>query len=208
MIYSSSFVRNYIDPKEYVVTITSAANESSIATYINKDYRVVFANSDVWTFDGPAASWVSQAQTYSRDAPRPSWKQVYENSPLDMLSTLGVQNARSPVNPNVLGGEGTVWSYETDAESLQSTLWPRGAALAERLWTDPQQSYLKADQVESRFAAHRERMVSRGTRAEVFQPEYCFQNQDACYSQELKGRLDRGEISYTEKYQSRSSLGQ
>merc|ERR1719495_858708 len=199
MIYSSSFVRNYIKPEDnYVVTITSVANASDIAQYINNGYDVVFSNSDVWTFEGPAASWVSEAQTFKAraDVPRPSWKQVYENSPLDMIAHIDVTNSgNSPKNrldlPNVLGGEGTVWSYETDAESLQSTLWPRGAALAERLWTDVPQFYLKADQVDSRFAAHRERMVSRGTRAEVFQPEYCFQNQDACYSQEYRARLDR-----------------
>merc|ERR1712042_397226 len=118
------------------------------------------SNADVWNFEGPAPSWVSKAQTYKRDIPRPNWKQVYENSPLDMLTGLGVQNARrrsdvpreqGVVVPSdqVLGGEAMVYSYETDAESLQSTLWPRGAA-------------------------HRERMVNRGTRAETFQPEYCF----------------------------------
>jgi len=209
MIYSSSFVRNYIDPKEYIVTLTSVANASDIEQYITKGYDVVFANADVWTFDGPAASWVSQAQPYiaSAEVPRPTWKQVYENSPLDMISHLeGTNSAVTPLRsnlPNVLGGEGTVWSYETDAESLQSTLWPRAAALAERLWTDVPQFYQQADLVESRFATHRERMVSRGTRAEVFQPEYCFQNQDSCYSQEFKQALDSGAISYTQERPSR-----
>merc|ERR1712236_165314 len=103
----------------------------------------------------------------------------YENSPLDILTSLGIQNTN-----HVLGGEAMVWSYETDAESLQSTVWPRGAALAERLWTDPVHSHFQADREESRMAAHRERMVNRGTRAETFQPEYCFQNQDQCYTQE------------------------
>jgi len=77
-----------------------------------------------------------------------------------------------------------VWSYETDAESVQSTVWPRGAALAERLWADPIHHEFQADKAEYRMAAHRERMVRRGTRAETFQPEYCFQNQNACYTPE------------------------
>jgi len=195
MIYSSSFVRNYVDPKEYVVQLTDEVNDTSIAEYISKGYKVVFSNADMWNLEGPAPSTVSRSDSFKKDIPRPHWKQVYENSPLDMLTNLGVQNARrrsdtpqqqEGVVPSdqVLGGEAMVWSYETDAESLQSTVWPRGAALAERLWTDPAQSRFQADKAEARMAAHRERMVNRGTRAETFQPEYCFQNQNTCYTQE------------------------
>jgi len=198
MIYSSSFVQNYINPKEYVVQITDEVNQTSIEQYITKGYQVVFSNMDVWNFEGPAASWVSQSKLFKNAAevPRPSWKQVYENSPLDMLTLLGVQNARrrgdnipteqTPAD-QVLGGEAMVYSYETDAMSLQSTVWPRGAALAERLWTDPIHTSFQADQAETRMAAHRERMVNRGTRAEAFQPEFCFQNQNSCYTQEYSG---------------------
>merc|ERR1712179_557081 len=109
------------------------------------------------------------------------------------LTGLGVQNARSDVpqqqggvvpKDQVLGGSAMVFSYETDAESLQSTVWPRGAALAERLRSDPAQGQYQAEKAESRMAAHRERMVHRGTRVETFQPEFCFQNQNSCYTQE------------------------
>jgi len=193
MIYSSSFVRNFIDPKKYVVQITNEVNDTNVATYINQGYRVVFANSDMWNFEGPAQSWVSQTATFrnNEQRPRPSWEHVYENSPLDTLITMGYQNARSDfVNQRsneeqqVLGGEAMVWSYETDPSSLQTTTWPRGAALAERLWTDPVGTQFQAEEVRPRMAAHRQRMVERGTRAETFQPEYCYHNQDSCYSQE------------------------
>jgi len=191
MIYSSSFVRNYIDPKEYVVQLTDEANSTTVDEYIKKGYEVVFSNSDVWSLEGPASSWVSQQRSFlnNRDVPRPSWKHVYENSPLDMLNGYQLSIPRQEF-PNVLGGEAMVWSYETDAESLQSTVWPRGAALAERLWTDLPLSEVRADHAENRMAAHRERMVNRGTRAEAFQPRYCFQNQNSCYSQEYKTALD------------------
>merc|ERR1712215_47970 len=136
----------------------------------------VFSNADVWNFEGPAPSWISKAETYKKDIVQPSWKQVYENSPLDILTALGVQNVRSegsvPVN-QVLGGEAMVWSYQTDAETLQSTVWPRGAALAERLWANPPQNQLQDARADYRMASHRERMVNRGTRAKAFQPEYC-----------------------------------
>jgi len=190
MIYSSSFVRNYIDPKEYVVQITDEANATTVEEYVNRGYEVVFSNSDVWSLEGPAASWVSVQARFinARDTPRPSWMEVYENSPLDMLNNYAIQGRQE--YPNVLGGEAMLWSYETDAESVQSTAWPRGAALAERLWTDLPLSEVRAEEAGNRMAVHRERMVNRGTRAETFQPEYCFQNQNSCYSQEYKLRRD------------------
>merc|ERR1711970_764958 len=178
MIYSSSPVKDFLT-SEYIVQITDDVNSTTVGDFISKGFSVVFSNADVWNFEGAAPSWLSKEQTYKRDIPQPCWKQVYENSPLDKLTSLGIQNANL-----VLGGEAMVWSYQTDAESLQSTVWPRGAALAERLWADPIQTHFQADKAENRMAAHRERMVNRGTRAEVFQPEYCFQNQNTCYTQD------------------------
>jgi len=196
MIYSSSFVRNFIDPKQYIVQLTNNVNDSYIETYLNNGYQVVFSNADRWNFEGPAQSWVSHTASVrdSKMSPNPSWEHVYENSPLDMLTGMGNptarpehENLRANERQQVLGGEGMIWSYETDQASLQTTTWPRGAALAERLWADPitpTNREFRADQVRSRMAAHRERMVERGTRAETFQPEYCNHHQDSCYSQE------------------------
>lgn len=198
MLYSSSYVRNYINPEDYVIQITEDVNATEIQQYITKGYTVIFSNNDMWNFEGPAADWVSLTNSYNGEQPRATWKHVYETSPLDQLTFLGISNARSgnrfrnqpqqsgqkmPAD-QVLGGEAMVYSYETDAESVQSTLWPRGAALAERLWNDPVQTPFQADEAEPRFAAHRLRMVNRGTRVEPFQPEYCFQNQNSCYTQE------------------------
>lgn len=191
MLYASSFVRNFIDPKKYVIQITNAANDSNIPTYISNGYKVVFSNADAWNFEGPAQSWISQVATFRNSEKRPSWEYVYENSPLDMLIGMGYQKARidnikqrSNEEQQVLGGEGMLWSYETDASSLQTTAWPRGAALAERLWADPISRSFQAEEVKPRMDAHRRRMVERGTRAETFQPEYCYQNQDSCYTQD------------------------
>jgi len=191
MIYSSSFVRNFIDPKKYVVQLTNEVNDTNIREYIANGYKVIFSNADTWNFEGPAQSWVSQVASFRNNQRRPSWEHVYENSPLDMLIGMGYKNARndqqtqkSDEEQQVLGGEAMVWSYETDPSSLQTTTWPRGAALAERLWTDPKSTLFQAEEVKPRMAAHRQRMVERGTRAETFQPEYCSQNQGSCYSQE------------------------
>jgi len=195
IIYSSSFVHKHIDHNKYIVQITNEANDTEIEDYLQRKYKVIFSNSDAWNFEGPANSWVGNKATTYANVPRPSWKEVYENSPLDMLTGLGVSNARSSIPTNdaemlprdlVLGGEATIWSYETDPASLQTTAWPRASAMAERLWSDPKNNgfgTFHADEAQHRLAAHRERMVNEGTQAEVFQPEYCYHNQDSCYSQ-------------------------
>merc|ERR1739840_32170 len=62
---------------------------------LRDNYKVIFSNSDAWNFEGPANSWVcSKATTYA-NVPRPSWKEVYEHSPLDILTGLGVTKARN-----------------------------------------------------------------------------------------------------------------
>ncbi len=38
----------------------------------------------------------------------------------------------------ILGAEAAIWSEMNHADALSIRVWPRGAALAERLWTDPQ----------------------------------------------------------------------
>lgn len=60
---------------------------------------------------------------------------------------------------------------------MDGRFWPRAAALAERLWTEPKTSWREAEQ---RMLAHRERIKSLGIAAEALQPKWCHQNQGSC----------------------------
>ena len=55
--------------------------------------------------------------------------------------------------------------------------WPRAAAMAERLWTNPKSSWRDAEQ---RLLRHRERLIQKGINADSLQPEWCLQNQGKC----------------------------
>lgn len=78
----------------------------------------------------------------------------------------------------IIGAEATLWSEQADHHTLDSRLWPRAAALAERLWSDPETDWKDA---ESRFLTQRERLATRNIAVDLVEPLWCHQNQGLCY---------------------------
>lgn len=191
IIHSSAFVRNYLDKETYIVQVNEFANDSTIADYVNDGYQVIFSNLDQWRLDCAGTNWVGEK---SLNCPQdiPTWKNFYDNSPLDMLTYLGVANARSTLQDSqqtqtkdvVLGGTASLYSSETDANGLQPKIWPRVSAMAERLWSDPTLPLQGIDTTQKRLNTQRERMVARGVRADPTQPEFCLHDESACYTKE------------------------
>lgn len=80
-------------------------------------------------------------------------------------------------NSQILGSEATLWSETSNQDTMDSRIWPRGIALAERLWSDPSTDWKYA---ENRIMRQRERMAARNIAPDVIQPLWCFQNTGEC----------------------------
>lgn len=59
------------------------------------------------------------------------WQDMYTNEPLDRMTVDKTTNAKG----KMLGGEACMWSETIDFSDLDSTVWPKAATVAERLWS-------------------------------------------------------------------------
>jgi hexosaminidase len=67
------------------------------------------------------------AKSWYLDNLQVKWDAVYSNEPCD-----GVPDDLCPL---ILGGHGEMWGETVDMSDLEQTVWPRMAAIAERLWS-------------------------------------------------------------------------
>ena len=103
-------------------------------------YRLIWSTDGVWYLDGLDVGW----------------KAMYEAEP-----TEGIDEANFDL---VLGGEGCMWGETVDTSDIQETIWPRAAAIAERLWS-PKDKTSSADDAEDRYAGFRCLLNRRGIAA-------------------------------------------
>lgn len=75
-----------------------------------------------------------------------------------------------------------MWSEQVDERSIQTRLWPRAAAFAERVWSDPQLDATMniQEDVYTRLNTQRNRLIARGLEAEALWPEWCTHNPGMC----------------------------
>jgi N-acetyl-beta-hexosaminidase len=69
---------------------------------------------------------------YYIDLSQPTWFH-YTNHPISPDTTLPAEQME-----NILGGEATMWAEMVSNETVDSKIWPRTAAIAERFWSSNQ----------------------------------------------------------------------
>ena len=87
-----------------------------------------------------------------------NWQQMYD---VDMLAGLTNATARDLV----LGGEACQWGESADGSDVLQTVWPRAAAIAERLWSYNMALNSSSAGVAERLAAFRCLLLARGVPA-------------------------------------------
>lgn len=168
-------IENILDPERYIVHFRNSGRDRSLAGILDKGYRVIFSNRDAWQFDCGFGDWMGEGR--GSCGGYKTWQRVYDNNPLRVIAQLNTTEEIDLQPGQVIGGEAAIWSEQVDEMGLEAKVWPRGAALAERLWANPFSSWRDAA---DRLIHHRERLVKRGINADRLQPEWCLQNQGRC----------------------------
>lgn len=163
---SVSNVLEYLNPKQYVIQIWTEGTDAGINKLLSQGYDLIMSNVDHFYFDCGFSTYVSNADHWC--SPYKGWQRVYDNN---------LKNLAGSYHSQILGGEGCLWSSVSDEHTLDSRLWPRSSALAERLWAEPENDYRGA---EARMLLHREYLVLYGLSAESIQPEWCMQHESEC----------------------------
>ncbi|XP_011179730.2 chitooligosaccharidolytic beta-N-acetylglucosaminidase-like [Zeugodacus cucurbitae] len=160
------YIDEYLDKERYNIQIWTTGSDSKIKDILARGYRVIISNYDVLYFDCGGPGWVTDGNNWC--SPYIGWQKVYDNN---------LDNIAGEYKSQVLGAEAAVWSEQIDEYTLDSRFWPRASALAERLWSNPKQTWRSA---EARMLYHRERLTEIGIGAESMQPEWCLQNDNQC----------------------------
>ena len=64
------------------------------------------------------------------------WQLIYDNSPRKVYRSF--EGSEEQYEQNILGGEAAMWAEQVQGIAVEGKLWPRVAALGERLWADPE----------------------------------------------------------------------
>uniref|UniRef100_A0A0K8W4A2 Beta-hexosaminidase n=1 Tax=Bactrocera latifrons TaxID=174628 RepID=A0A0K8W4A2_BACLA len=159
-------IDNYLDKERYNIQIWTTGSDSKIKDILKRGYRVIISNYDALYFDCGGPAWVQSGNNWC--SPYIGWQKVYDND---------LDNIAGDYKSQVLGAEAAIWSEQIDEHTLDSRFWPRASALAERLWSNPKQSWRSA---EARMLYHRQRLSELDIGAESLQPEWCLQNENQC----------------------------
>ncbi|XP_033109419.1 beta-hexosaminidase subunit beta-like [Anneissia japonica] len=94
----------------------------------------------------------------------PDWKNFYQTEPEDFNGTAEQKKL-------LIGGEACMWAEYVDGGNVIPRIWPRAAAIGERLWSA--NDVRDVDMANVRLDQQRCRMVRRGINAEPIAPGYC-----------------------------------
>lgn len=148
-----AIIENNLPKDRYVIQTWVPSTNTVPQELIDLGYKIIVSTKDKWYLDH--GFWGSTSYY--------TWRQVYDNQILS--------------GDAVLGGEICMWGELVNDNNVEPRVWPRAAAAAERLWSNPQTSSETAD---GRFFIHNDRLNKRGIRTSAVIPKFCAQNVNDC----------------------------
>mmetsp|Transcript_25049 Transcript_25049/g.40412 ORF Transcript_25049/g.40412 Transcript_25049/m.40412 type:complete len:525 (+) Transcript_25049:27-1601(+) len=104
---------------------------------VEQGYRVIWSTDGVWYLDGLKVTWET----------------MYQQEPCDGIDA-------DKCAKYVIGGGGEMWGETADASDVLQTIWPRLAAISERLWSP--RTVNNTDAAQPRITAFRCLLNARG----------------------------------------------
>ncbi|XP_050313365.1 chitooligosaccharidolytic beta-N-acetylglucosaminidase [Anthonomus grandis grandis] len=148
-----SHIEQYLPKDRYIIQTWVPTSDTLPEELLNLGYKLIISTKDSWYLDH--GFWGTT--TYY------TWRKVYDNKIL--------------TSPSVLGGEVCMWGELVDDNNIESRAWPRAAAAAERLWSNPSTPSTAAS---SRFFAHTDRLIKKGIKASPVVPGFCSVSEADC----------------------------
>lgn len=138
-VWDESIIRSNRTPTNAIVQIWHA-DPGLLQKAISAGHDTVYSPDGPWYLDGLGSTWET----------------MYQVDPAHGLtSALG----------KVLGGGGEMWGETVDPSDLESTVWPRLAAIGERLWSPSNVTAQGPDAARARLQDFRCLLLQRGVRA-------------------------------------------
>ncbi|XP_028170294.1 chitooligosaccharidolytic beta-N-acetylglucosaminidase [Ostrinia furnacalis] len=149
----ANYIQKFLNKDRYVIEVWEPLDSPLLMELLRLGYRTISVPKDVWYLDH--GFWGSTKFS--------NWRRMYAYI--------------LPKSQHMLGGEVAMWSEYVDKEVLDTRIWPRAAAVAERLWADPMST---ASAAEPRLQRFRSRLQARGLRPDAMSPAWCEQHDGRC----------------------------
>jgi len=160
-----------IAPTEDVTMMVWDTLKGTLAKNLTSSgYDVILAHSDYVYMDCGGSGWVRPGGYW---CPLNEWYSMYEY----MRDARGTFTAEEW--GRVRGSQALSWSEAADEFNTEIRLWPRAAALAESLWSEPTTGWYEAAPRLMRFKS---RLSAASIPSEAMQPTFCEQGPpNGCY---------------------------
>ncbi|XP_075980939.1 beta acetylhexosaminidase fused lobes [Anticarsia gemmatalis] len=188
LLWSSRLTRSpyleRLDSHKIGVQVWGSSRWPESRAVLDSGFRTVLSHVDAWYLDCGFGSWRDSSDGHC--GPYRSWQQVYEHRPWTEENAAGAGPLGGGPGPGaggaapwqVEGGAACQWTEQLGAGGLDARVWPRAAALAERVWSDRAEG--AAPDVYLRLDTQRARLLARGVRAAPLWPRWCQHNPHAC----------------------------